>query len=62
MTDVNDRPPVFKFQDYQKEIPENSPVGSVVLTVEANDDDTPANTQVKTVVLFVTSAVASIQF
>ena len=44
--DVNDRPPVFKFTDYQKEIPEDAAVGSTVLTVDAVDEDIPENTKV----------------
>ena len=45
--DVNDRPPVFSFANYQKEIPEDTGVGSTVLSVDAVDEDIPKNTQVK---------------
>ena len=47
MVDVNDSPPVFKFTDYQKEIPEDTILGSTVLTVDAVDEDSPENTQVR---------------
>lgn len=37
---------MFKFKDYQKEIPENTPVGNTILKIEADDEDTPEKTQV----------------
>ncbi|XP_048580487.1 cadherin-23-like isoform X2 [Nematostella vectensis] len=43
--DVNDRAPVFRFHNYQKEIPEDTAVGTSILTVEAIDEDTPSNTK-----------------
>ncbi|XP_078366665.1 protocadherin Fat 4-like [Oculina patagonica] len=44
LKDVNDRTPVFQFQDYQSEVPEDSPVGSTVTTVQATDMDSAENT------------------
>ncbi|XP_020618416.1 cadherin EGF LAG seven-pass G-type receptor 1-like [Orbicella faveolata] len=44
LRDVNDRTPVFQFQDYQSEVKEDSPVGSTVTTVQATDMDSAENT------------------
>ena len=46
LKDINDRTPVFKFQDYQSEISEDSSVGTTVTTVEATDKDSLENTMV----------------
>ena len=43
---MNDRTPVFQFQDYQSEVTEDSPVGSTVTTVQATDMDSAENTVV----------------
>lgn len=46
LKDINDRTPVFKFQDYQGEISEDSSVGTTVTIVEATDKDSLENTMV----------------
>lgn len=46
LKDVNDRTPIFQFQDYQSEVSEDSPVGSTVTTVQATDMDSAENTVV----------------
>ena len=52
LKDVNDRTPVFQFQDYQSEVSEDSPVGSTVTTVQATDKDSADNTVVITLSTF----------
>ena len=46
LKDVNDRTPVFQFQDYQSEVSEDSRIGSTVTTVQATDVDSAENTVV----------------
>ena len=46
--DVNDRPPLFQFHDYQSEIPEDTAVGSKVTVLVATDEDSAENTEVLT--------------
>ncbi|XP_043845845.1 protocadherin beta-4-like [Dromiciops gliroides] len=41
--DINDNAPVFPHSRYEVEIPENSPIGSLVVTVSARDLDTGIN-------------------
>ena len=43
MTDVNDNSPVFKPAVYEKTIPENSEIGSTVVTVTTSDEDSGDN-------------------
>ena len=46
LKDINDRIPVFQFQDYQSEVSEDSSAGTTVTTVQATDKDSPENTVV----------------
>ena len=41
--DVNDNSPVFRQPSYAANVTENVPVGTLVITVEASDDDVAAN-------------------
>ncbi|XP_028399940.1 protocadherin Fat 4-like isoform X2 [Dendronephthya gigantea] len=45
--DANDNQPVFSQSDYNSTIPENVPVGTTVLTVEAEEKDSGANAEFK---------------
>ncbi|XP_030879206.1 protocadherin gamma-A3-like [Leptonychotes weddellii] len=44
--DANDNPPVFTQPEYQVSVPENLPVGTTLLTVNATDPDEGFNAQV----------------
>ncbi|XP_035583358.1 protocadherin gamma-A3 isoform X8 [Zalophus californianus] len=44
--DANDNPPVFTQTEYQVSVPENLPVGTTLLTVNATDPDEGFNAQV----------------
>ncbi|NXN80146.1 PCDGE protein, partial [Bombycilla garrulus] len=46
VTDANDNPPVFSKSVYEARVPENVPVGSLVLQVRATDADTGPNGRV----------------
>lgn len=46
ITDENDHAPRFHSESVSYEIPENSPVGSEVATVEANDRDSGSNAEI----------------
>lgn len=43
--DVNDNPPIFQHSDYVVALNESVPVGTIVLTVKANDKDTEDNSE-----------------
>ena len=46
ITDINDNPPRFNTSREQRSVVENSPVGTLVLTVKAEDKDIGANGEV----------------
>ncbi|XP_061692666.1 protocadherin-15-like [Syngnathoides biaculeatus] len=43
VTDIDDNSPVFSRQTYVVNVPENSPVGTVILTLSATDSDLSSN-------------------
>ncbi|XP_073708736.1 protocadherin-9 isoform X1 [Garra rufa] len=47
VTDVNDNRPVFKESQIEVHIPENSPVGTSVVQLQATDADVGANAEIK---------------
>ncbi|XP_051996568.1 protocadherin-9-like isoform X1 [Xyrauchen texanus] len=47
VTDVNDNRPVFKENQIEVHIPENSPVGTSVVQLQATDADVGANAEIK---------------
>ncbi|XP_038626807.1 protocadherin beta-16-like [Tachyglossus aculeatus] len=46
VVDINDNTPEFTQQQYEVQIPENSPEGSLITTVSANDIDTGINGEI----------------
>ncbi|XP_041088485.1 protocadherin Fat 4 [Polyodon spathula] len=44
--DINDNPPVFATEDYIASVPENCPIGTTVLQLNANDIDSGVNAQI----------------
>ncbi|KAK6325872.1 hypothetical protein J4Q44_G00052140 [Coregonus suidteri] len=47
VTDVNDNKPVFKESQIEVHIPENSPIGTSVVRLQATDADVGANAEIK---------------
>ncbi|XP_066478946.1 protocadherin gamma-B1-like isoform X5 [Tiliqua scincoides] len=47
VTDANDNPPIFTQEVYKVSLPENTPLGSVVLQVVASDKDEGSYAQIK---------------
>ncbi|XP_061442319.1 protocadherin gamma-B1-like isoform X24 [Rhineura floridana] len=47
VTDANDNPPIFSQEVYKVSLPENAPVGSLVLQVVASDKDEGTNAQIR---------------
>ncbi|XP_061442206.1 protocadherin gamma-B4-like isoform X12 [Rhineura floridana] len=47
VTDANDNPPIFTQEVYKVSLPENAPVGSLMLQVVASDKDEGTNAQIR---------------
>ncbi|KAM6222710.1 protocadherin beta-7 [Rhynchocyon petersi] len=57
VVDINDNAPIFAQSLYQVQVPENRPVGSLVVTVSASDLDTGSNGEIHYALFYATERI-----